>query len=379
MNTESKAKLAIKLTHALHQAPEHPEVFVNVLQQTLKSAGLHITDLAVTMGDLTSRMFEQLRAARTDAQPTFENLVDLASSKINLGRKPERILANVLRVPVKNVEDCKRQGRVPRSWFEKIRAMPNLDETQVQFDAETTRIIRLLAERGLTPEQIHGAFQRIRTSRGGLRQVVNLVHGESGELGADELARMQQALFGDRPESNNRFKIWLATHLRVPLEQVSHVQNWNNTQVERLRARFRRENGLRRDDLGYRAASLAAELVERPIRANARFGRADLAADSRRLRLTLNRLFADEAEERHTVRLSQLTGLDERHTLDLLKGANGVGQVWWDFLDAVEAELFPFQNAPLLVQRFLGSNHNEGINAGTICPYETRLSHVVGK
>jgi hypothetical protein len=91
-------------------------------------------------------------------------------------------------------------------------------------------------------------------------------------------------------------------------------------------------------------------LIERPIRANARLSRPDLAADSDRLRLTLNRLFGDKIEDRHTVRLSQLTGLDERHTLDLLKGANGVGQVWWDFLDAVEAEIFPYQSAPLLAR-----------------------------
>ena len=351
MDTELKAKLAMRLTHALHQAPDHPEVFVNVLQQTLKSAGLHITDVAVTVGDLTSRMVEQLRVARTDAQPTFDNLIDLAGSKMNLGRRPERTLADVVCVPVSDVEDCKRRGRVPRSWFSKIRAMPDLDETHVQFDAETARIVRLLAEKGLTPDQIHSGFQRIRTSRGGLKQVANLVHGESGRLGTDELARMQQELFGDQAEGDKRFKIWLATHLRVPLEQLSQpTQNWNTTQVERLRARFKRENDLRHHDHKYRGVSLAAGLIERPVRANARLGRADLAADSDRLRRTLNRIFADEADDQHTVRLSQLTGLDERHTLDLLKGANSVGQVWWDFLGAVEMELFPYQNAPLLAR-----------------------------
>ena len=63
MDIETKAKLANRLTHALHQAPNHPEVFTTVLGQTIRTAGLHITDLAITFGDLTNRMAERLREA----------------------------------------------------------------------------------------------------------------------------------------------------------------------------------------------------------------------------------------------------------------------------------------------------------------------------
>jgi hypothetical protein len=31
-----------------------------------------------------------------------------------------------------------------------------------------------------------------------------------------------------------------------------------------------------------------------------------------------------------------ITGLDERHTLDLLNGANAVNEVWWNFINEVE-------------------------------------------
>jgi hypothetical protein len=73
----------------------------------------------------------------------------------------------------------------------------------------------------------------------------------------------------------------------------------------------------------------------------------------RELRLRLNRIFGDRTENRLTVRFAELSGLDDRHVLDLLKGANSVGHVWWEFLEAVEqasanAPAHPHADQPLL-------------------------------
>jgi hypothetical protein len=62
----------------------------------------------------------------------------------------------------------------------------------------------------------------------------------------------------------------------------------------------------------------------------------DLVAEVRELRLRLHRIFGDRTENRLTLRFAELSGLDDRHVLDLLKGANSVGHVWWEFLEAVE-------------------------------------------
>jgi hypothetical protein len=345
MDLETKAKLANKLTRALHQAPEHPETFVNIVRQVIGTAGLHITDLAIVFGDLTNRMAEQLRAARNDAQPTYENLVDLAQTKINLGRKPEKALSTAIGVSVAMVEECRRRGRVPRAWFQKVQALPDLDETRQQLDAETTRVARLLAEKGYSVEQIYAAFQHVRANRAGMKQIANAVHGQDGQMDVDELRRMQGQLFGDKPDARRRFQIWVGTHLRFLPEQPTDnlARILNTTQVERLRARFKREVQLRDSDVAYKRVAQAAELIVRPLRASSRAGHVDRMAESRELRVRLERIFADAIEERAgdqperlNKRLSQLTGLDERHTLDLLNGANGVGDAWWRFLDAVE-------------------------------------------
>jgi hypothetical protein len=352
MDIESKAKLANKLTHALHQAPNHPEAFVNIVRQVTGTAGLHITDLAITFGDLTARMHERLQAARRDAQPTYDNLRDLAETKICLGRKPERVLAKVIGVQTNVIEDCKRHGRVPRTWFEKIGAMPDRDEARAHFDAETVRVIRIISEAGYTPEDIDGIFQRIRTSRGGLKQIATIVHGQN-DLSA-ELTRMQRELFGEAREDDIRFRVWLSTHLRTRFDELSEpIHSLGAKQVERLRARFRREIRLRESDAAYLRVASAAELIERPLKANSRGG-GDPVEDSRLLRSRLDRLFGGETEERHNIWLAQLTGLDERHTLDLLKGANGVAQIWWKFLDAVEAAVTLSEEAPLLRSMFAG-------------------------
>lgn len=335
MNLDEKAKLARKLTHALHQAPDNPDLFANVVKNVVAAAGIHITDLSISTGDLTTRLAEQLRDARRDAKPTYETLIDMAGTKISLTKKPERTLAEALGVPVKTIEDHKRHGRVPRVWLEKIRSLPELDETRAEFDSETQRVIELLAENGYAPAEIQDSFRRIRTSRAGLKQIEKIVYGTTGQLDAEELARMQRDLFDAGDDAQRRFGIWLSTHLRTNAKLDAKAVN--PKQAEKLRTRFRRELELRQSDLAYRKVAKAAELIERPMRVGPRSSRADPFSDSRRLRSRLDCLFGDEAPDRRNRRLAQLTGLDDRHTLDLLNGANAVNEVWWNFFTELEA------------------------------------------
>ena len=337
IDAEEKAKVVRKLTHALHQAPDKPHNFANVLQQVIGSSGLHITDLAITIGDTTSILAKQLQAARRNAPPTYENLVDLASQKLNLGRHPERALAEVLGVPPRSVAEQKQSGRVPRGWFDKIHDLPDLGETRAHLDSETKRVVHILGQQGYSPEDIHNVFQRIRMTRVGVKQLASALHGTEGDVDATALSRMRQELFGDRSNAENRFKIWLATHARLEgAETADPSLGLSPKHAERLRTRYAREVELRRDDLAYRRVAEAAELIARPLRAKTRRQKVDVLAEARELRLRLHRLFGDQVEDRLTVRFAQLTGLDDRHALDLLKGANGVGDVWWGFLGAVE-------------------------------------------
>jgi hypothetical protein len=337
MDAEEKAKVVRKLTHALHQAPEQPANFAHVLSQVVNSCGLHITDLAVTIGDTTAVLAKQLQAARRNAPPTFENLIDLAGQKLSLGRHPERALAEVLGVSSRSVAEQKLSGRVPRGWFDKIHALPDLEETRARLDPETKQVVEILAQRGFSPEDIPSVFQRIRTTRVGVKQLASALHGIDGDLDAAALSQMRQELFGDRTNAGERFKIWLATHARVDgAENADLSLGLSLKHAERVRARYAREIELRRNDPAYRHVAEAAELIARPLRAKPRRQMVDLIAGSRELQLRLHRLFADHMEDRLTVRFAQLTGLDDRHVLDLLKGANGTGDVWWEFLKAVE-------------------------------------------
>ena len=215
IDAEEKAKVVRKLTHALHQAPDQPHNFANVPQQVIGSSGLHITDLAITIGDTTSILAKQLQAARRNAPPTYENLVDLASKKLNLGRHPERALAEVLGVPLRSVAEQKQSGRVPRGWFEKIHDLPDLDETRAYLDSETKRVVHILGQQGYSPEDIHNVFQRIRMTRAGVKQLASALHGTDGDVDANAVSRMREGLFGDRPNAEGRLKIWLATHARL--------------------------------------------------------------------------------------------------------------------------------------------------------------------
>jgi hypothetical protein len=337
MNLDEKAKLARKLTHALHQAPEHPELFTNIVKNTVATAGIHITDLSVTIGDLTIRLAEQLRDARRDAKPTFDTLIDMAGTKISLGKRPERALADVLGITVKTIEDHKRHGRVPRVWLETIKALPDLDETRAEFDADTQRVIELLTENGYTPATIQDCFRRIRTSRAGARQIDRIVYGSAGQFDAGELKGMGHDLFRDANDADRRFAIWLSTHLRT--DTKIDAKALNSKQAEKLRTRFKREIEMRQSDPAYCRVAHAAELIQRPPRSGARSSGTDPFSDSRRLRSRLDNLFADEAPDRRNRRLAQLTGLDERHTLDLLNGANAVNEVWWNFIDDVESAI----------------------------------------
>jgi hypothetical protein len=338
MVVDEKANLARKLTHALHQAPENPELFVNVVKNLVKSNGLHITDLSVSVGDLTIRLAEQLREARRDAKPTFDTLIDIAGTKLSLGKRPERTLSEVLGVSASTIEDHKKLGRVPRVWLDKIKSLPDLDETRAEFDPPTQRVIELLAESGYRPGAIHESFMRIRTSRAGLHQIEKVVHGSAGELRSEELMRMKRDLFSSAKDAERRFEVWLATQLRSETKtDVKAVYALNPKQVERIRARFKREIDLRVSDPAYKRIATAAELIDRPVRGGARSVDADPFASSRRLRTRLDELFGDEVPDRRNRRLAQLTGLDERHTLDLLNGANAVNEMWWTFLNQVEA------------------------------------------
>jgi len=337
IDAEEKAKVVRKLTQALHQAPDQPHNFANVPQQVIGSSGLHITDLAITIGDTTSILAKQLQAARRNAPPTYENLVDLASKKLNLGRHPERALAEVLGVPLRSVAEQKQSGRVPRGWFEKIHDLPDLDETRAYLDSETKRVVHILGQQGYSPEDIHNVFQRIRMTRAGVKQLASALHGTDGDVDANAVSRMREGLFGDRPNAEGRLKIWLATHARLEeADTVDPSLGLSPRHSERVRIRYVREIELRRDDPAYRRVAEAAELIARPFRAKSRREKVDLLAEARELRLRLHRLFGDHLEDRLTVRFAQLTGLDDRHALDLLKGANGVGDVWWRFLEAVE-------------------------------------------
>jgi hypothetical protein len=334
MTLDEKAKLARKLTHALHQAPDNPELFTNIMKSTVATAGIHVTDLSVTIGDLTNRLAEQLRDAKRDSKPTFETLADMAGTKIGLGKRPERALADVLGVTVKIIEEHKQHGRVPRVWLDKIKALPDLDETTAEYDADTQRVIELLAESGYTSAMIYDCFRRIRTSRAGARQIDKVVFGSAGQLDAEELKLIGRDLFGAAPDAESRFAIWLSTHLRN--DAKIEAKTLNPKQVEKLRARFKREIEMRQNDLAYRRVAQAAELIQRPLRSGARSLESDPFADSRRLRLRLDRIFADDMPDRRNRRLAQLTGLDDRHTLDLLNGANAVNEVWWNFIDEIE-------------------------------------------
>jgi hypothetical protein len=335
MTLDEKGKLARKLTHALHQAPGNPELFTNIMKNAVAAAGIHMTDLSITIGDLTIRLAEQLRDAKRDAKPTYDTLTDMAGTKINFGTRPERALAEVLGVTVKNIEDHKRHGRVPRMWLDKIRALPDLDETSTDFDAETQRVIELLAENGYSAATIQDCFRRIRTSRAGLRQIEKIVHGSVGPLAEEELGQMQCNLFSAAHDADPRFAIWVATQLRTDTNAA--VTAVNAKQAEKLRIRFKREIEMRQSDPAYRRVAKAAELIQRPQRSGARSPGSDRFSESSRFRVRLDRLFGDEAPDRRNRRLAQLTGLDERHTLDLLNGANAVNEVWWKFLGDVEA------------------------------------------
>jgi hypothetical protein len=366
IDSETKAKLARRLTGALHQAPENPELFANVVRQVVQGNRLHVTDLAITIGDTTRQLAEQLRAARRNAPPTYDNLIDLASARIAPGRNPERSLAEALGVPLRAVEERKRDGRVPRAWFEKINSLSNLDETSTHLGADTKRAVQILAENGYAPEAIHRLFQQIRSTRAGVKQIANVMHGIEGSLSVDELNRMQDVLFANQSEPQIRFKLWLTTHLRTTFGAIDDLTRaLTPKQTQRLRTRYVREVALRGDDPSYRMVATAAELIKRPVRAKSQRRGVDAASGARDLRHRLGNIFPGGPEDRRTACFAQLTGLDDRHVLDLLKGANAVGEVWWEFLDAVETAIrvlpgdWTAEDAPLLRRMVAGDGYND--------------------
>jgi hypothetical protein len=149
-----------------------------------------------------------------------------------------------LGITVKTIEDHKRHGRVPRVWLDTIKALPDLDETRAEFDADTQRVIELLAENGYTPAMILDCFRQIRTSRAGARQIDKIVFGSAGQLDTEELKRMGRDLFGSAQDAEPRFAIWLCTHLRT--DAPADAKALNGKQAEKLRIRFKRETEMRR-------------------------------------------------------------------------------------------------------------------------------------
>jgi hypothetical protein len=225
--------------------------------------------------------------------------------------------------------------------------LPDLEETRAHLDAETRRVVYILGQEGYSPEDIHDVFQRIRMTRAGVKQLASALRGTDGDVDATALSRMRQELFGDRPNAEKCFEIWLVTHSRLEgAETADPTLRLSPKHTERVRTRYAREIALRRDDLAYRRVAEATELISRPLRSKTRRQKVDLLAEAQQLRLRLHRIFGDHVENRLTVRFAQLTGLDDRHVLDLLKGANSVGHVWWEFLEAVEQASAPARADP---------------------------------
>jgi hypothetical protein len=339
MDWEAKAKLALKLSSALHQAPDNPENFATVLQKVLRTNGLHITDVEISIGDSARRMNKELQAARLNAQPTFANLIDLAETKINLSRNAERALAMALSVPLGTIQERKRAGRVPRVWLQKIQALPDLDETTVQLDLELKKVVAILAENGYSPDAISDVFSRVRITRAGGRQIAAVVHGVTSGFSAADLSRVGDQLFGARVDGDRRLHVWVETQLRVDIDGLDGLNRvLNPRNVEKLQSRFDRELRMRQNDKAYARVALAAELIDRPRRwAKVDRGRND--RDPQGLRQRLQSIFGDGTDDGLSVRFAQLSGLDDRHTQDMLKGADGVTAAWWAFLSDVEKQL----------------------------------------
>ena len=200
-------------------------------------------------------------------------------------------------------------------------------------------MIELLAENGYSPRAIQDCFRSIRTSRAGARHIERIVYGSAGQFDVDELRQMERDLFGTAADAGQRFGIWLSTHLRT--KSKINASALNPKQGEKLRARFKRELEMRQIDAAYRQVASVAELIERPSRSGTRSLRLSLllipGRSARALTgfLMMGRLFGGIR------RLAQLTGLDDRHTLDLLNGANAVNEVWWIFLAEVETAAAP--------------------------------------
>jgi hypothetical protein len=335
MDQEAKAKLASRLSSALHQAPDHPENFANVLTKQLATHGMHISDLRITFGDIDSFMAKQLQAAKRNAPPTYVNLMDMAEPKLSLkGRTPERALADALGVPPSEVVEWKRAGIVPRIWFDRVHALPGLDETTAELSPEVKRVVEALFDDGFSPDEIHQVFVRMRTTRISAKQI-EVMQQQNVTIGVPEIGSMRDELFGRRSDRKKRMDIWLATHLEEPVDSGT-APSLSKDQADRLSDRYRTEIRLRGEDPCYARAAETAELMPRPRRALGHRGRSSSGGAGSVARV-LSAVFGDQTDAAN--RLSQLTGLTPRHALDLVKGSNNLPDDWTEFLNAVAAQL----------------------------------------
>lgn len=332
MDQEAKAKLASRLSAAMHQALDHPENFANVLAKQLVTHGLHISDLRITFGDIDSYMAKQLQAARRNAPPTYANLIDIAMPKLSLkARTPERALGEALGVPLSEVIERKRAGTVPRIWFERVHALPEPDETTAELAPEVRRAVEALADDGFTPDEIHQVFALMRTTRISAKQIT-VLHRQNVAFCVSETESMRDTLFGHRHDKDARMQNWLATHLKRPVAAAAAPLSLSTKEADRLRERYKAEVRMRSEDNGYKRAAEAAELMPRPRRVVGHRGRSS-GGGTAAVSAILGAVFGDQSDA--ATRLSQLTGLTARHALDLVKGSNNLPDDWIEFLDAV--------------------------------------------
>jgi hypothetical protein len=336
MDQEAKAKLASRLSSALHQAPNHPENFANVLAKQLATHGLHISDLRITFGDIDSYLAKQLQAAKRNAPPTFANLIDMATPKLRLkGRTPERALAEAIGVPPGEVMERKRAGVVPRIWFDRVHALPELDETTAELSPELRRAVEALADDGFTLDEIHQVVARIRTTRISAKQIASSLR-QNVTIAALEIGNMRDNLFGHHHDKATRMEIWLETHLKRPVADAVAPLSLSSKEAGRLCERYKAEVRMRKDDNGYKRAAEVAELIPRPRRQVGHRGSSS-GGGAAAVSAMVAAVFGDQTDA--ATRLSQLTGLTARHALDLVKGSNNLPDDWAEFLNTVAALL----------------------------------------
>jgi hypothetical protein len=198
--------------------------------------------------------------------------MDMAEPKLSLkGRTPERTFADALGVPPSEVMERKRAGIVPFIWFDRVHALPGLDETTAQLSPEVKRVVEALFDDGFSPDEIHQVFVRMRTTRISAKQI-EVMHQQNVTIGVPEIGSMRDEPFGRRSDRKKRMDIWLATHLKEPVDSGTAL-SLSKDQADRLSDRYRPEIRWRGEDPRYARAAETAELMPRPRQATGHRGR----------------------------------------------------------------------------------------------------------